>query len=196
MSPITFRFNPDKFTDAVDYVLRCVGASTRMRIVKLLYLADRLHVVRHGTPILGDRYYRLPYGPVPSRALDLLEAAAAVVVRDPDVVPDDTTERLLKRLVIDDPASRYAKYRSTGREQVDSLSRSEIEAIDLALKEYGEYSTRELSDLTHGHRAYIDTRASQEIDYRLFFVDEPAANEEALRYLEWSQEDRDLLERS
>ncbi len=196
MSIPSFRFDPDKLIEAVDFLLRSVGPCTRMKLVKLIYLADRFHLVRHGTPILGDRYYRLPWGPVPSRALDLLEAAADLAAGDPEVAPDAVSERLLERINIEVPESKYARYWAKGEgRRPDSLAPSEVEALDAVAGQYGKLSPRELSDLTHRHRAYLDTPASQEIDYRLFFLDEPGVSQDAFRYLEFSQEDRALVER-
>ncbi|MGH7313548.1 MAG: Panacea domain-containing protein [Candidatus Rokuibacteriota bacterium] len=193
-----FRFKPEKFVEAVSYLLSRVGPSARMRIVKLLYLADRTHLVRHGTPILGDRYYRLPFGPIPSRALDLLEAAANIVAGDREVAPDAVSDFLLDRLEIVQPDSKYPTYRirrPVERTSLDFLSASEIEALDIAVARYGRLQARELSDLSHRHDTYTKTEPTQEIDYQLFFSDEPDANPEALRYLLVSQEDRELVEK-
>ena len=37
-----------------------------------MYLADKEHLVRHGRPIVGDHYHKLPHGPIPTRGLDML----------------------------------------------------------------------------------------------------------------------------
>ncbi|MGH2376430.1 MAG: Panacea domain-containing protein, partial [bacterium] len=141
------RFNPDKVVDALDYVLQRVGPSTRMKTVKLLYMADRYHVVRYGTPVLGDVYYRLPWGPIPSRSLDMLESAADVAANDPEAPPDDFSARLLARIAVDKPESKYAEYRSREERQraPDYLSQSEIEALDAVIKKYGDWSAVALS---------------------------------------------------
>src|SRR5690606_40518414 len=36
------------------------------KLMKLMYFADRDHLVKYGFPITGDMYIKLPYGPVPS----------------------------------------------------------------------------------------------------------------------------------
>lgn len=46
---------------------------TRLRLMKLLWLADRIHLNRYGRFILKDTYYALPHGPVPSKTMDLSE---------------------------------------------------------------------------------------------------------------------------
>jgi uncharacterized phage-associated protein len=190
------RFIPEKLVDAVDYLLRQVGPCTRMKLVKLLYFADRYHLARHGTTVLGDRYYRLPWGPVPSRSLDVLEAAADVAAKDPEAPADDLSQRLLARIEVTEPESKYARYISKGLSvQPDRLSRSEIEALDAVAKRYGGCSPADLSRLTHTHQAFLKTDPQEEIDYRLFFLDEPGVKPEAVEYLEVSEQDHDLLAR-
>jgi uncharacterized phage-associated protein len=192
----SFRFLPDKLLDAVDYMLRQVGPCTRMKLVKLLYLADRYHLVRHGTPVLGDRYYRLPWGPVPSRSLDVLEAAADVAAHDPEAPSDDLSERLLTKIEIMDPESKYPNYRSRQLPgQPEYLSLSETEALDAVAKEFGNWPAIELSKLTHQHQAFLRTNPQDEIDYRLFFLDEPGVKPEAVEYFELAEHDHDLLSR-
>lgn len=195
MNAYGFEFDPTKFVDSVVCLLARVGPATRMKVVKLLYLADRFHVVHYGTPILGDRYYRLPYGPVPSRALDLLEAAADLARGDPEVTADEVSEQLLKRVEVKDPGSKMARYVAKEKApSADSLAPSEVDALNAIASKYGGWAAPALSNLTHGHRAYVDTAASQEIDYRLFFLDEAGASDEALRYLEFTRADRALLQ--
>ena len=41
---------------------------------KLLYFADKSHLLGHGAPILGDVYWCMDYGPVPSFALNEMSA--------------------------------------------------------------------------------------------------------------------------
>ena len=188
-----FRFSPDKLIDAVDLMLRRVGPCTRMKLVKLLYMADRYHIVRHGTPVLGDSYYRLPWGPVPSRSLDLLEATADVAAADPEVEADEVSRRLLARVEVSNAQSKYATYSSRGVESAGHLSASEVEALDAAAEKFGGMSAMDLSKLTHTHKAFLETPSLREIDYKLFFLDEPGARPEALQYLTMAQEDHSLL---
>ena len=194
MIRLSFEFSPAKFVETIGHLLSRVGPCTRLKLTKLLYLADRCHVIRHGTPILGDRYYRLPHGPVPSRALDLLEAAADLTANDPEVTKDVICDDLLQRILVRNPESKQAEYACERPSPPQALSPAEMKTIDEVAAKYGPKSAVELRDLTHKHYSWTHTPASAEIDYRTFFVNEPEAREEALRYLEYSQADRDLIE--
>ena len=42
-----------------------------LKLMKLLWLADRIHLNRYGRMILQDDYCALPHGPVPSKTMDI-----------------------------------------------------------------------------------------------------------------------------
>ena len=68
MPPI---FREDKATQAAAVLLRRAGGSMNyMKLIKLLYLADRESLVRHGRPITFDHYVSMKHGPVLSTVLD------------------------------------------------------------------------------------------------------------------------------
>ena len=39
----------------------------RLKLMKLLWITDRIHLNRYGRMILRDQYYALPHGPIPSK---------------------------------------------------------------------------------------------------------------------------------
>ena len=48
------------------------GTMPWLKLVKLLYLADRAALVEGGYPITGDRFVSMRFGPILSRVLDLI----------------------------------------------------------------------------------------------------------------------------
>jgi len=67
--------------------------------------------------------------------------------------------------------------------------------LDAVAKEFGNWPAIELSELTHQHQAFLRTKPQDEIDYRLFFLDEPGVKPEAVEYFELAEQDHDLLSR-
>ena len=62
-----------KTAQAAAYLLYKSGGSMKhLKLMKLLYLADRLSWQERDYAITGDEYYSLPYGPVLSKTLDLM----------------------------------------------------------------------------------------------------------------------------
>jgi len=77
--PDSFGFNQLKAIQAVAFLLK-QKHSTRtdnyMRLLKLLYIADRESLQETGHPITGDRFIAMERGPTLSRLLDLAKQRA------------------------------------------------------------------------------------------------------------------------
>ena len=69
---VSFAFKVKKFASVVAYFAARKTRITKKEICKLVYFADKEHLLRHGRPITGDRYYSLEQRPIPSRGLDAL----------------------------------------------------------------------------------------------------------------------------
>jgi len=62
---LSFEFKPSKFGSAVAYLAERKPGVTKKELCKLLFFADKLHLLRYGRPITGDRYFALEQGPSP-----------------------------------------------------------------------------------------------------------------------------------
>ncbi|MFN7921379.1 MAG: Panacea domain-containing protein [Bryobacteraceae bacterium] len=73
------RFDETKATQAAAHLIkrRGQGFMSYMKLMKLLYFADREALLRWGSPITCDSYYSMDRGPVLSRVLDLVTEGAA-----------------------------------------------------------------------------------------------------------------------
>ncbi len=67
------RYREDKATQAAAYLLNLhEGYMPYMKLIKLLYVADRFALLEYGRPITYDNYYSLDRGPILSKTLDLI----------------------------------------------------------------------------------------------------------------------------
>jgi uncharacterized phage-associated protein len=148
-----------------------------LTICKHLYLADKEHVVRYGRPVVGDHYYRLPHGPIPTRGLDMLRRKAGAA-----------ENALLEKYVSVIGDSIHPKQAANRK----VFSKSDIEVLDWVIKKYGQWSASALRHETHAQPPWRDSEASCPIDYALFFEDHPEA-ESVKQLAEAEQESRDLL---
>src|SRR5262249_26434458 len=87
LSEIRFQFDLEKLIHSLAFFSQHgIPELTKLKSAKLLYFADKKHLLRHGRPILGDVYFCLPYGPVPSLALnEMNDAIVGSEVPDSDV---------------------------------------------------------------------------------------------------------------
>lgn len=191
---LTFRFSLDKVINALAFFAeQGVKDLTTLKAAKLLYLADRHHLLHYGRPITGDRYVAMDLGPVPESAYQLLGR----LTERPEV-EDDARERALARLDVQRLWRRYPVLRARGPVEMDVFSDSEIEVLTTIVREYGRKKGRELVDVTHEHPAYKRADAgrapgsSVSLPYEYFFDDAAPAAVAMRELAEREQEDRDF----
>ncbi len=176
---VRFDFDFEKFLAAVHYLAMCrVPELDKYKVCKLLFLADKYHVVRYGRPIIGDRYCPLPHGPVPSRSLDLLNE----FIRSEESKREEMTQ-MGDVLELDKKFQnpRFVAKKKMEADEMEALSKSDIEALDHVIKIFGARGFDELKSLTHAVYAY--RRAVEELAdmrYEDFFEEDADAIEGAL----------------
>lgn len=70
---MALRFDEAKATQAAAFILKLRGGQMHyLKLIKLLYLADREALIRWGIPITTDRYVSMDNGPVLSNVLNLI----------------------------------------------------------------------------------------------------------------------------
>lgn len=73
MALMRFRFNEAKATEAAACLLRLRGGRMKyLKLIKLLYIADREALSKWGRPITTDRYVSMREGPVTSNVYNLI----------------------------------------------------------------------------------------------------------------------------
>jgi hypothetical protein len=141
LTRVNFRFDITKATEAACQFLRREGGSIKiMKLVKLVYLLDRLSVARRGIPVVGGAYFSLPNGPITSEFLDLINSGCLWGVAD----------CRWEEFVSDRQDHEVAMIKEASR---DHLSDSEIDLIDAIYQEHGKKDQWELRDWCHEHCA-------------------------------------------
>ena len=168
---LRFQFNPSKFANAVAYLAQACPGSTKMTICKQLYFADKEHLVRYGRPIVGDEYYKLEHGQIPTQGLDMLRQRA-----------DAAKNALLEKYVTVLGDSIHPKLAPNKK----VFSKSDLEVLDLVVEKYGRMSAAELR-----RPSYVKSEDSDPIDYALFF--DGREDSEMKDLAEAEQEARDVL---
>jgi uncharacterized phage-associated protein len=132
---ITTSFDERKTAVAAGLLLKEAGGSMPyIRLIKLLYLADRESWRTLGRPITGDEYFAMKYGPVLSRTLDLVKMDN----------PEGPWGRIVQRSGPHDVSLREGPDADLG-----PLSDAEIEILKAAHNLYRDLDRWKLCDLTH-----------------------------------------------
>lgn len=158
---ITFEFRPEKFLNAVAYLGKRCTATTKKKICKLLYFADKEHLLQYGRPITGDTYYRLPHGPIPTQGLDLLNgkgSLAGLAVRQGFFVVDGWD----------------VKVKRDFEDRV--FSKSELRVLENVCRMYGKLPANELERLSHEEPSWKKTPENDRIDFALLFENYPESD--------------------
>lgn len=119
---------------------------TPAKLLKLIFLADKYHLVRYGRPITGDNYCAMPEGPVPSWTYDLLKQ----ILNKPLV---SQAKQLANDLVVDrkkNPPTISTRATYDARQ----LSESDIQALNITLKRFRNHTFGQLRKYTHAMAAY------------------------------------------
>ena len=191
MRRIAFRFEAEKFVNAIAFFAKRIRDLDKLKAAKLLFFADKYHVLHYGRPIIGDRYHSLDYGPVPSQALDIMNET---IHDSPPVVKKRPFRDLFEGYISVDRAHRYPRFRAKKDPNLDVFSESEVEALEHTVAQYGNKSGGALIELSHHEPAWKAVQGYGEIDYRLFFRADPTSAGNASKLLEADQEVRDFVD--
>ncbi len=160
-----------KSVQAINYFARKKdGKINKMKAVKLIYFADRYHLRKYGRPIVGDSYWAMKFGPVGSSVLDAA-----------DLNENKLEEDCLKyaRNFLSHPKGDVKLQNVISKKEVDLdvFSQSDIEAFEVAFKEFGDKDQFELAELSHRypewakHKSRIEAGHSRvRMNYADFFL--------------------------
>jgi uncharacterized phage-associated protein len=137
-SRIKFHFDAEKAVDVILYIAKRVADPGFHRISKILYFADRDHLAKYGRFICGDSYVAMKHGPVPSGTYDIMKHVRG------DGLPCPVPHAAESFKVEDGKKVVPLK-----EADLDTLSESEKECLDVAIAKYGKMPFKKLTDISH-----------------------------------------------
>lgn len=129
---LRFRFGFEKKIQAAAAVLRGRGHMDRLRLLKILYIADREALGERGVPILGGRAVAMDHGPLHSDIYNMIKG-------------EDEREAAWSKHIANDGHTVFLKD-DPGR--LD-LSPYEIEKLDSVATRMDQFETMDIRDGTH-----------------------------------------------
>lgn len=145
---VDFPFDFEKALDALVYLAsQNIPDFDKYKASKLLFLADKYHLVKYSRPITGDQYFAMYHGPAPTKMLNLMNWAI-------DEKDDPQVQALLGALTIDRSAL-YPRFSAKDADrEFETLSKSDKGALNEIVKRFGSKTFAELKALTHEMVAY------------------------------------------
>lgn len=135
-----------KITQSINYLARHLGEGVfipELKIIKLVWAADRYHLRRYARTVTDDNYVAMAKGPVGSITKDTIEFETNYKnVNDEDL---RYNERFIK-FYQENGNGYVCAIDATDEEE---LSETDVEALKFALAKFGAMSTQEIVDFTH-----------------------------------------------
>lgn len=131
-SSIRFTFDFEKAVAAMAYLISKLGPLDKVKLMKLLYLCDRQAFLTLGRPVTGDRQFAMPFGPVPTKCLDLVNKSR----------PQD---RFFRHIHVVDNRISVAE----NSPNLPPLEPDELQILDGIIDAFGSFETWALRDLLH-----------------------------------------------
>lgn len=141
------------------------GEISKLRMLKLVFLADRYHVRKFGRPITDDQYWAMKLGPVASGVKEIAELNSG----------DSREMRYARQFLA--PAAREHHVRSTAPMEETVFSDSDREALAFAWRTF--CRIKDVVELTHRypewskHEGTLQTQSRAPIPYEDFLEDPP-----------------------
>lgn len=153
-------FNARKAAQVAAYfALRAGGAVNILKLVKLIYLADRRFMQKFDLPMLNDELVSMDHGPVNSRTLNYINGTQP----DRGEWDEFVSARAGYDIGLAHPDITLAS--------LDEFSRADLEVLDEIWAEFGHYDKYRLRDYTHKNcPEWVDPKGSScPISYERLF---------------------------
>jgi uncharacterized phage-associated protein len=159
-----------KATQALNLLARKKdGKINKMKAIKLIFLADRLHLRKYGRPIIGDMYWAMKLGPVGSLTKNIAELSSiseeALAYAKKYIKPIDNKKQSLA---------------SIRREDLSVFSKTDLECIESVYDRFSDKDQFELAEITHEFPEWTKHEKELErgkkrvkMDYNDFFANTP-----------------------
>lgn len=135
-------FNEKRTAQAAAFFLHCAGGSLPLlKLMKLMYLAERESLQLYGEPITGDKLVSMPHGPVLSMTYELMNGAARGMRGGWNTWIADRSQHHV--------ALADASMIRSPEADLLELSQSDLEILEAIWRRYGHMNQWDLRDYTH-----------------------------------------------
>lgn len=143
------------------------GRINKMKAIKLVFLADRLHLRKYGRPIVGDIYWAMKLGPVGSLTKNVADLSSisedALIYAKKYIKPTDDKKQT---------------FISLKEEDLSVFSKTDLECLETVYNKFSDKDQFELAEITHKfpewakHKKELkDGKKRVRMNYDDFFAD-------------------------
>ncbi len=133
----------------------------KVKLMKLIYFMDFMHLKTYGTPITYDTYVNLEHGPIPSFIKNLVDNAADDI--DSSMLADTISfERPVGTTMF-----RVLPKRKFTEEDKKYFSETELDILQKVCFKFGNKNTKYVEDASHDEAPWKKTVLLEKIPYSL-----------------------------
>lgn len=133
----------NQFPEGIDFI----------KLFKIMYFAEKEHLINYGRSITRDSFHALKHGPVPSFTYKAIQVYQGKMKETPDL-----NEIAIAIVILED--KMYAKINA----DKDELSISDMRCLDNAIDECRNVDSYTLSDLSHNDAAWKEAYSRSQDD--------------------------------
>lgn len=153
-------------------IIRYFGTHTdpkflgKVKLMKLFYFLDFIHVKKYGCPVTYDRYVNLEHGPIPSTILNLVNEALV------DIDNAKLSDSIEFEISQHSSMCRIKPIRQFSESDKDYFKPSELEVLKTVCDRFGGKNTQFIENASHDESPWTNTNFLDEIPYTLAVDDE------------------------
>ena len=162
---ISFVFNVEKSIHVILYIIQqSKGKINQHNLWRIVFEADKYHLNKYGIPIPGDTYRNMSFGPVPSAIYNMVKGHH---------MPrgSKSPKEYLQEMGMTKPPFKYNRdtriLSSSIPHDPKRFTKTNVEALNQAIKKYGELSFDELKQANCRERSWRETERNQLIPFEL-----------------------------
>lgn len=134
----------------------------KVKLMKLFYFLDFMHVKKYGIPVTGDTYYNLEKGPIPTVIMNMVD----------ELILEPEESKLSDTIKVETPpdTARMQKViplKPFTDEDKKLFSKSELDALEEVVKLYKDTNTDGMIEASHGEAPWRLTEYREKIPYSL-----------------------------
>lgn len=134
----------------------------KIKLMKLFYFLDFMHVKKYGIPVTGDIYFNLEKGPIPTVIMNMIDELA--------INPEES--KLSDTVKIETPRGtnrmqKIVPLHKFNNSSMKLFSKSEIDTLEEVIRRFKDTNTDDLIKLSHAEAPWRMTDYLEKIPYAL-----------------------------
>jgi len=137
----------------------------KVKLMKLFYFADFVHVKRYASPITFDNYIHMEHGPIPSTILNLINAV------ENDIDNAFLSDTLSVDIKIGSLQKKIVATRKFIEKDEGYFTPNELKVMQNVCERFADKTSKFIEDQSHKETAWLSTKELDDIPYTLAIGD-------------------------